>query len=155
MDGPRHRGFERADGAERGAQLRLGARGVELGAAAGFEAHLRQIQRRLLVRDVAARDVELLLLATQFEVGARDLRRDDDLRVALRGFDSAELRVAGFEAAAHAAEEVELPERVEAGVVVLRLARRDRRVSRIRRARLRVAAASVDARREIERGVAA
>ena len=63
-------------------QLRLRARGVELGAAAGVEPDLREIERRLLVHDVAARDVELLLLAAQFEVGARDFGRDDHLHVA-------------------------------------------------------------------------
>ena len=119
-----------ADGAERGAQLCLCARRVELGAAAGVETHLRQIERRLLVGHVAARDIELLLLAAQLEVGARDFRRHDHLRVALRGFDGAELRVAGFEAAAHAAEEIELPERVEAGVVVLGLTRGARKRGR-------------------------
>ena len=84
MDGARHRRFERRDGAERRGQLRLRARGVELRAAAGIEPDLREIERGLLVRDVAARDVELLLLAAQLEVGARDFGGHDDLRVAQR-----------------------------------------------------------------------
>ena len=75
MDRTRHGRFERPDGAERGGKLRLRARRVELRAAAGLESHLREVQRGLLVRDVAARDVELLLLAAQLEVGARDFGR--------------------------------------------------------------------------------
>ena len=105
-------------------QLRLRARGVELGAAAGVEPDLREIERGLLVRDVAAGDVELQLLAAQFEVGARDFGGHDHLHVLQRGFLGAEFGTAGFEAAAHAAEEVQLPERIEAGVVELRCARR-------------------------------
>ena len=62
------------------------------------------------------------------------------------GLDGAELGVAGFDAAAHAAEEVELPERVEAGVIELGFARRARqRCADVRGARLGVAAARVDA----------
>ena len=109
------------DGAERRGELRLRARGVELGAAAGIETHLRELERRLLVRDVAARHVELLLLAAQLEVGARDFGRHDHLHVVQRGFLGAEIGTACFEPAAHAAEEVELPERIEARVVELRL----------------------------------
>ena len=119
MNRARHRRLERRDGAERAGQLRLRARGVELGAAAGIEPRLGEIQRRLLVHHVALRDVELLLEAAQLEVGARHLGRHDDLRIALGRLDGAELRVAGLDAAADAAEEVEFPERVEARVVEL------------------------------------
>ncbi len=154
MDRTRHGRFQRSDGAERRGKLRLRARRVEFRAAAGIESNLRELERGLLVRDVAARDVELQLLAAQLEVGARDFAGDDHLHVLQRGFLGAELGLAGFEPAAHAAEEVEFPERVEAGVVELSIARGAGQDALVRRARLGVAAAGIDARREIEGGIA-
>src|SRR5688572_18631323 len=102
MDRARHRGLERADGAERARELRLRARRVELRAGAGVEPRLREIERRLLVHHVAARDVELLLETTQLEIGARDLGRDGDEHVAPRGLDRTEIRVARLEPTPHA-----------------------------------------------------
>ncbi len=67
---------------------------------------------------------------------------------------ASELRRAGLETAAHAAEEVELPEGIEAGVVELGAARRAGQGLFARHPRLGVAAAGRDRRREIEGHVA-
>ncbi len=90
----------------------------------------RPASRRALVRSsvdcwfvhVAARDVELALLAAQLEVRARDFGDHDDLRVVQVRFGGTQVGVARFDVATDAAEEVELPHRIEAGVVVLDLA---------------------------------
>ena len=85
MDRARHRGFERPDRAECARQLRLRARRVELRAAAGIEQYLARAPAcRLLVRDVAARHVELLLEATQLEVGTGHFGGHADLRIVQR-----------------------------------------------------------------------
>src|SRR6185295_10092820 len=112
--------------------------------AAGVEPDLREVECFFLVGDVAARDVELLLLAAQFEIGARHFGGDDDQRVAALGLDRAELGIARLEATPYAAEDIELPECVEPRVVVLERARLARDGVRVRRARLRVAAIDVD-----------
>jgi hypothetical protein len=155
VDGTGDRRFERRDRAAGRGQLRLGARRIELGAAAGVEPRLGEVESRSLVRDVTARDVELLLLAAQLEVRARDFGGHGDERVAPFGFDGAELRIGGLEAAANAAEEIELPDRIEAGVVELGLARCAGLRGGSGGALLCITAARVDRRQEIEGRVAA
>ena len=78
-------------------------------------------QRLALVVDVALRDGELRLLAAQLEVGARHLGGHRYLGIAQRRpprpRPAALLRL---HVAAHAAEEVQLPEGIEAGLVEMR-----------------------------------
>src|SRR6187200_1337897 len=123
MDRTHHGCFQWPDGPERRGKLGLRARRVEFRATAGVEAGLGELERRLLVRDVAARDVELKLLSAQLEIGARHFAGDEDLHILQAGFLGAELGLAGFEPAAYAAEEVEFPERIEARVIELGIAR--------------------------------
>ena len=155
MDRTRHGRFQRPDAAQRARQLRLCARRVELGAAAGVEPRVGDVQRFLLVDHVAAGDVQLLLLAAQFEVGARDFGRHGDQRVTACGLDRAELCIAGLERAARATEEIEFPKGVEAGVVKLAGAGRTGLRGDQRRALPGVSAAGVDGRREVESRVTA
>ena len=84
---------------------------------------MRQRQDLPLVLDVGACDGELGLLAAQLEVVARDFGDDGHLGVVQVGHLAFELGVARLDAAAHAAEEVELPGGIEAGVVELRRCR--------------------------------
>ena len=59
-----------------------GARDVELAAAAELEPHARELERLLLIAQVRARNGRALLRAAQLDVVARDLGRDEHLRVA-------------------------------------------------------------------------
>src|SRR5262245_6263826 len=121
MDGSGYGRFKRRDRAEGAAQLGLRLRGVQLGATAGVQARGGEVQRFLLVLDVATCDVELSLLAAQLEIRTGDFRDDGDLRVMQTGFRRAQIGVLRFDVATDAAEEVELPHGVETGVVVLQL----------------------------------
>ena len=153
MDGTRDGRFERRDGAERRAQLRLRARGVELGAAAGIEPHLREIERGLLVRDVAACHVELLLLAAQLEIGARDFGGDDHLRIARAASTApSSALLASSRGARRRRSRAPRTHRSPRRSTRSRAPRRAAMMAR--GARLGVAAAGVDAGREIERGIA-
>ena len=95
-------------------------------------------------------DRQLALLAAQLEVGARHLGADRDLRVAQRGRGALHLRALRLDVAAHAAEQVELPGRVEAGVVEARAERGARGAVHLREALLGVAAGGGDRRREVK-----
>src|SRR5882757_2674355 len=121
MDRSGNRGFKGCDGAERGTELCLCTRGVELGATARVQARIGQVQSALLVRHVPTRHIELALLAAQLEIGAGDFGDDDELRVVQIRLRGAQVRIASLDVAADAAEEVELPDRVEAGVIDLGL----------------------------------
>ena len=150
MDRARDRRLQRPDGRQRGGELRLRARGVELCTAAGVEPRLRELERLLLVLDVAPRDRQPRLLTAQLEVGARHFGDDRNLRVAQAGFGSLQLRALCFDVTADPTEQVELPEGVEAGVVeALGEWRADRAADR-RELLLRVAAGGGDRRREVE-----
>jgi hypothetical protein len=117
VDGAHDGCLEWSDGGQRAGQLRLGARRVEFGAAPGVQAHLGELQRLALVVHIAACHRELRLLTAQFEVRTGDLGRDRYLGVAQRGLGALHLCALRFDIAAHATEEVELPERIEPGVV--------------------------------------
>ena len=114
-------GDERRNRRFGGGEPRRRARDVELAAAAELEPHARELQRLLLIARVRARDAQALLRAAQLDVVARDLGRDEHLRVAQVRDGGIGLGTRGFDAAAHAAEEIELPQRREACVVALDL----------------------------------
>ena len=97
--------------------MRLGACRVELGTASGLEPRLCQLQRRALVFHVAPGDRKSRLLATQLEVGPCDFRGNRYLCIPQPGFRALRFGSARLDVAAHPAEEVELPEGVETGVV--------------------------------------
>ena len=103
------RRLERSDRGERGAELRLRARDVEVSAAAGGALGLRQLQHLLLVLDVGAGDGELCLLAAQLEVVARHLGDHRDLCVVQVGHFALQLGIARLDVASDTAEEVQLP----------------------------------------------
>ncbi len=120
-------------------------------------AHSREVQRLALESEIRARDRQPLLRAAQVEIVARDFGRDEHLRVAQIRFGRLGVGAGGFRAAAHAAEQVELPERRDADVVRLdrRPARREarllRRCSRCARPRRHVRASARGARRRAAR----
>ncbi len=132
VDGARDGRFERCDRRAGSGQLRRGAGGVELGAAAGIEPRPGEFQRLVLVGDVAARHRQALLVAAQFEVAARQLCGNGYLCILQGGFGCLQVRVAGFECTTVAAEEVEFPECIEAGVVTLHIHAHRRRPARLR-----------------------
>src|SRR5258705_2464228 len=140
---------ERADGRERGAELRLGARGIQFGAAAGIQPDGGELQSLLLVIDVAPGDRKLSLQATQFKVGAGDFRRHNDLRVAQSGLGALHLGMAGFNAASHTAKQIEFPRSIEARVVLALIAPERGGTLFLREALLRVSAARGDGRCQI------
>ena len=78
-----------------------------------------RFERLALISEVRARDAQALLRAAQLEIVARDLGRDEHLRVAQIGRRGVGVRGRSLDAAAHAAEQIELPERREPGVVAL------------------------------------
>ena len=93
------------------------ARDVELAAAAELEPHAGEVERLLLIPQVRARDGQALLRAAQLDVVARDLGRDEHLRVAQIRDRRVGLGARRFDAAAYAAEKVELPQRRKARIV--------------------------------------
>jgi hypothetical protein len=78
--------FEIRNGGQRGGQLRLRARAVELRAATCIQASGRDAHRFALVVGVASRDGQLLLRAAQFEVVARNFGGHAHLRGVHIGF---------------------------------------------------------------------
>ena len=89
-------GLQGIDGRQGRAQLRSGARGIQLGAAAGVQPRVGESNVCLLVLDVATRHRQLILCAAQLEVGARDFRDDRDLGIMEARFGPLEVGVAGF-----------------------------------------------------------
>ncbi len=94
-----------------------GARDIELATASEIETDAREVERFALKVEIRARDPQALLRAAQVEVAARDLGRDEHLRVAQVGFGRRGVGGRGLCTAAHAAEQVELPECGEPDVV--------------------------------------
>ena len=78
-----------------------------------------RFERLALKVEIRARDAQPLLRAAQVEIAARDLGRDEHLRVAQIGFGRRGIGARGLRAAAHAAEQIELPECGDARVVRL------------------------------------
>jgi hypothetical protein len=152
--GARDGRLERRDLRASARELRLCPRGVELGSPAGIEPHLGEVERGALVRDVATRDIELLLLAAQLEVGASDFGGHDHLRIAQARFGGAHLGARRFRSAAEAAEEIELPERIEARIVELLISRNAGHRLHGRQAPIGVAGTGGDRRREVETSLA-
>ena len=107
----------------RSLQLRLGARQVEVGAAAMRQPQLYQTQRVLLIGSIGLGQLQALLPATQVGVAGRDLGRNGDLQRSQIGGTGAQVGAAGLDAAAHATEQVQLPARVDAGAVAALAAR--------------------------------
>jgi hypothetical protein len=156
MDGEALLGLERRNLGGGGGNLRLGAHDVELTRQPGGEATPRQFERRLPRGHVVRGDLALLHRSTVGDVLIRDLAEQAHEHIAKVLDRSAEVGVRGFDAAADAPEEVELPARVEPGLVeVLDVAveaavRRTRRVGAV--AEPAVAAVGVHGRQEIGRG---
>ena len=123
--------FQCRDARRGGFQLRAGAGGVEVGAGAGIEARLHQVERLLLVVAVGAGDAQAFLGAAQVDVAARDLAGNRHLQRAQVGGAGLGLGAAGLDAAAHATEQVKLPARRNAGAPLLAVARGARRARRL------------------------
>ncbi len=103
-----------------------------------------------MVLDVAASDGQLVLCAAQLEICARHFRDDRHLRVVQIGLRPLQLGMRRFVFPAHAAEEVELPRRIEARIVKLGVVADANRARRGGYLLLGVAARSGDLRPEIE-----
>lgn len=99
---------------QRRVQLRLRARRVELGAAAGIETRLDDAQRLALIIGIALRHVVLRLRAAQLEIIARDFGDDAHLHAAQIGLDRLFVRLARFDFAAHTAPQIDFPKRIDA-----------------------------------------
>src|SRR5205823_14404769 len=108
-----------------------------------------------LIVDIALCDGEFGLRAAQLEVGARHLRGHRHLGIAQACLRALEFRMPRLDAAAHATEEVELPERIEAGVVEVSLPEGAGGTFQRRQPLPAVAAGGGDRGREIEPGFAA
>ena len=156
QDRARHGFFEIRNRRQRRRQLRLCARRIELRASTRVEPRKRDAQGFALVVGVASCDFEPLLRAAQLEVLARDFRGDAHLGVVDRGFGRLHFRRACFDAAPHASEKVELPERIEACFVEFLLGI-DARNLRLAFAGARIDMRSVarHRRREVQPGFAA
>src|SRR5207245_1815482 len=150
VNGARDLSLERSDRREGGGKLRSRAGGVELGAAPGLESRFCELQGLALVVDVAPRDCKLRLRAPELEVRARHLRGHRHLRIAQGGFRALSLGALRLDSAAHAAEEIELPEGIEARVVEARVERPTRRAVDGSETLIGVAARGGDRGREIE-----
>jgi hypothetical protein len=116
-------GLQRRNARARGLQLRLGARQVEVGAAAMRQPQLHQAQRVLLIGGIGLGQMQTLLPAAQIGVAGRDLGRNGDLQRSQIGGTGTQVGAAGLDAAAHATEQVQLPARVDAGAVAALAAR--------------------------------
>ena len=111
--------LERRNTGPGGIELGLRPRGIERGAPAALQAGDGQSERLALVVGVARGDRELMLSAAQLEVVARDLGQQAHQDIVQGSLSGITLRGAGFDGAAHTAEEIELPEGIEPGVVEL------------------------------------
>ena len=116
-------GLQHGNARARGLQLRLGARQVEIGAAAMRQPQLNQAQRVLLIGGVGLSQLQALLPAAQIGVAGRDLGRNGDLQRSHIGGTGTQLGAAGFDVAAHATEQIQLPARIDSGAVAALAAR--------------------------------
>ena len=94
-----------------------GARDVLLLADARIAAHLREAQRLPLVGQAALGDRQLLLKPAHLEVVARHFRRHADPHVVDVGLEALGGRRGRANLRPDAAEDVDLPERIEAGAI--------------------------------------
>src|SRR3546814_13925198 len=126
--------------------------GVEPGAAPGVQARVDQAQGLALVVGVLAGHAQALLQAAQVEVGARDLAHDRHLRRLEIGGAGRGTGAIGFDPAADAAEQVQLPAGIDAGAVAFAVAVAARHARRLVRAGARIAAlgAGGDGREVVE-----
>ena len=102
------RGDERRNRRFRLREARLCARDIELAPSAELEPHTGEIERFSAVAQVLLRDAQPLLHAAQLDVVTRDLGRDQHLRVVQVRDGRVGIGARGLDAAAHAAEEIEL-----------------------------------------------
>ena len=116
-------GLQRRNARARALQLRLGARQVEVGAAAVRQPQLHQAQRVLLIRGIGLGQMQALLPAAQIGVAGRDLGRNGDLQRGQVGGTGAQVGAAGLDVATHTTEQVQLPTRVDADAVAALAAR--------------------------------
>ncbi|MFO0982015.1 MAG: hypothetical protein U1E76_09780 [Planctomycetota bacterium] len=100
-------------------ELGRGLQDVELARDPCGKACAGEVDGRLLGDHVRARDLDLVPVAAQLEVAARHLREHRDEHVAPRFLGRLDVRDRGLDLAPHAAEHVDLPARVEAGLKVL------------------------------------
>jgi hypothetical protein len=122
VDGRRDRRFERWNRRQRGLIVRLSPRRIELVAPARLEPHAREVERARLDICVAPRERELILQAPQDEVVARDLGDDAHARIAQGRLAGPDVRARRLDISAHPAEQIELPQSVEAGLRGIELA---------------------------------
>src|SRR5262249_54494593 len=108
------------------------------------------LQRRALVFHVAPRHCEARLLAAQLKIAARQLGCDRDLSIAQPRFRALDLCAPGFDVTAYPAEEIELPEGIEACIVKALGERLAGRAVDRRESLLGVAPRCSDGRSEVE-----
>src|SRR5262245_34056017 len=96
---------------------RAGARHVLFLAETRIAANLGETKRLALIRQAALRYRQLLLQSAQLEIVARDLRRDADPHVVDVGFETVSRSRGRPNLRPDAAEDVDLPERVEAEAI--------------------------------------
>ena len=111
--------LERENTGPGGIELGPRPRGIERRAPAALQARDGQSERLTLVVGVVPGDRELMLGPAQLEVIARHLGQQAHEDIVQGSLGGITLRGAGLNGAAHAAEEIELPERVEPNVVEL------------------------------------
>jgi len=109
-------GLERGDLGLGAGNLSLGAGDVELAAAGQPGLGLRDLGGVLLDLDVALGDLDLLLEAAELEVISRDFSEERDQGVAAAFDLCGDVGVGGLDVAADAAEDVDFPRGVEAGL---------------------------------------
>ena len=122
IDGRRNGRFQQRHCGQCRFELCFGAGEVQLGAPAGVEADPGQLPGLILVVGIAQRHRELLLQAAEHEVIARHFCCYGDLGVTQARRTCLFFGARCLDAAAYAAEEVELPERIEADIRVIQRA---------------------------------
>ena len=116
VDGLLRGGLQQRDLGRRGGHLRLGVGHVQPAHEPGVEPLLRELGRVLLRLQVAAGDGSALLEGAQVDVVHGHLGGQRDQHVLARLDRRLHVRIGGLDAAAGAAEDVQLPRRVEAGL---------------------------------------
>jgi hypothetical protein len=96
--------FERRNRRERQVQQRTASRNIEVGSASAAKTIIGDLKSLLLHLGIPARHGELILLAAQFEIIARDFRGETDEHIEAVGFGRGSLRVGSFHGTAHPAE---------------------------------------------------